>query len=165
MRHLSERLLVSRLRSYWLLLRSSAASHLLVLDHDFEPLLKVLLHAHAAALEQVLDALDLSLKVLKLRVFGLVALFVLVDPGLDLVLFFGSHKLAVVIHHASQRILLPNLLDLVRQIFDALSGLIDIGSELFASGVLFLEKGSILLHGLILAVALSEHVKRLCPVG
>ena len=36
---------------------------LLVLDHDFEPLLEVLLHADAAALQKVLDSLDFSFEV------------------------------------------------------------------------------------------------------
>jgi len=72
-----------------------------MLDHDFEPLLEILLHAHAAPLQQVLDSLDFGLQVFQLGVLRLVALLVLIYALLNLVFFLGAHQLAVVVYHAS----------------------------------------------------------------
>lgn len=85
-----------------------------MLDHDFEPLLKVLLHAHSAALQQILDSLNLRLQLLKLCILRLVLVLEVVDFALELIFFFRAHQFSVVVDHASQGILLAYLLDLVR---------------------------------------------------
>ena len=92
---------------------ASTQSILLVFDHDLKPLLEVFLHAHSAAFEQVLNALDLRLQVLELGVLGLVRLLVPIDLCLDLVFLFCPDQLAVVVDHAPQSVLLSNLLDLI----------------------------------------------------
>ena len=136
-----------------------------MLDHDLQPLLEVLLHAHSASLEQVLDALDLRLQVFQLRVLLLVTLLELVDPLLDLVFLLSAHQLSIVVDHASQRILLSDLLHLIRQVFDSLPRLVHISSQLLTARVLVLQKRSVLLHSLVLAVALSKHVKGFRTIG
>ena len=68
----------------------------------------------------------------------LVALLVLVDSLLNLVLVFSTDELAIIVDHSAKCILLSDLLDLVRQIFDTLSRLVYICTKLLAAGILFL---------------------------
>jgi len=138
---------------------------LLMLDHDFEPLLEIFLHSHSAPLQQVLNPLNLALQILQLRVLCLILLLVLVDALLDLIFFWCLDKLSVVINHASKRILLANLFDLISQIFNSCSGLVDICAKMLASCILLFEQGSVLFHGFVLAIAFPEHVKGFGPVS
>ena len=97
-----------------------------MLDHYLEPLLKVLLHTHSASLQQVLNALDLRLEVLQLRVLLLVSLLELVDPLLNLIFLLSANQLTIVVDHAPQRILLSYLLHLVCQVFDPLPRMVHV---------------------------------------
>ena len=107
-----------------------------MLNHNLKPLFEVFLHAHSASLQQVLNPFDLCLQVLQLCILCLVSLLVLVDLTLQLIFLLSAHKLSIVINHASQRILLSNLLDLVRQVLDHGPCLVDILTKLLASRIL-----------------------------
>lgn len=89
----------------------------------------------------------------------------MIDPLLDLVFFFGADELAVVVHHAAESVLLPDLFDLIRQVLDLGTCLIDIASELLSSDILVFQDGSVLLHCLVLTIALSKHVECLSSVS
>ena len=113
----------------WHLTRCTSRSchlHLLVLDHDFEPLLKVFLHAHAAPFHEVLNSLNLCLELLELCIFALVLLLVLIDSSLQLVFLLRADQLTIIVNQATQCVLLPDLLDLVRQVFDLRSRVVHI---------------------------------------
>ncbi len=69
---------------------ASSLLHLLVLDHDFQPLLEVFLHAHTASLHEVLNAFDFSLEFLQFRVLSLVLRLVLVDATLNLIFLLSA---------------------------------------------------------------------------
>ena len=110
-----------------------------MLNHDFEPLFEVFLHANAASFEQVLDPFNLALQILQFRVLSLVPLLLLIDALLNLVFFVSAHELAIIVNHSTQGILLADLLNIVRQVFDRLPRLVDISAELLAPCILFLE--------------------------
>ena len=95
----------------------------------------------------------------------MIVLFLRVDARLNLVFFFSSYKLAIIVDHAAKGILLPNLFDLICQILDLGSRLINILSQSLTSSILLLKESSVLLHGLILAVALTEHIEGLCSIS
>ena len=120
---------------------------------------EVFLHTDATSLEQVLDPFDLCLQVLKFSVLRLVALLVLVDVLLDLVFFWSAHQLTIVIDHATQSVLFPDLLNLICEIFYSLPCLVNVHAKLFASGVLIFQQSTILFHSLIFAIAFSKHIK------
>ena len=138
---------------------------LLMFDHDLEPLLEVLLHPHSATLKQVLDALDFCFQIFQLAVLLLVRLFQTIDRVLDLILFFCSNELSVIVHHTSEGVLFPDLLDLVCQVFDLRTRRVNIASEMLASSVFLFKQRAVFLHGFVFPIALAEHVKSLCSVG
>ena len=79
--HASSRLTVARSRRHLLLKAcgSTCSGRLPVLNHYTKPLLEVFLHTDTAALEQILNPLDLILQLFELAVLRLVRLLVLVD--------------------------------------------------------------------------------------
>jgi len=62
---------------------------LLMLDHDFQPLLEIFLHSNSAPFQQVLNPFNLVLQILELRVLSLILLLVLVDVLLDLIFLWS----------------------------------------------------------------------------
>ena len=82
-------------------------------NHHLQPLLEILLHTNSASFKEFLDSLNLSLKLLEFSILLLVSKFQLVNFTLHFLLFWGLDYLSTVIDHASHRILLPNLLDLI----------------------------------------------------
>ena len=87
------------------------------------------------------------------------------DLALHLLLLLGLHNLTIVVHHSPHGILFPNLFNLVGQVLDLRPRRVHIASQLLAPPILLLEERSIILHGLILPVALPEHLKCLGPVS
>ena len=89
----------------------------------------------------------------------------LADLLLEGVFLWGLEDLAGLwVDQAAHGILFPDLLYLVRKRLDLVARVINIVSKLFPSDELILEEVPILLHGLILAVALAEHLKGARPI-
>ena len=89
----------------------------------------------------------------------------MVDPLLDLVFFLGANKLAIVVNHAAKGVLLPDLLDLICQVLNLATSLIDTASKMLTAPILLLEEGPVLFHRLVLAITLSKHVECLRSVS
>lgn len=133
--------------------------------HDTDPGLKVLLHALAAALKQVLDALYFGLELFKLVVLVLVLKLQFVRLRLQLLLLRCLENLTGGVDEAAHGVLFADLLYLVRQSFDLVAAFIDVVAQLLATSILLFEQSSVLLHGLVLAVGFSEEVEGPCSVG
>jgi hypothetical protein len=140
-------------------------SLLLVLDHDTKPLLEVFLHLHSAPLQQILNSFDLCLQVFQLVIVGLIRLLESVDLLLELLFFLRVHELATLVYHSSKGVLLPDLFDLIGQILDLLSVIVNAYTQLLAATVLLFEQLSVLFHRLVLAVAFSKHLESFGPVS
>lgn len=106
-------------------------------DGQAEPLLEVFLHVHSAAFEQVLNAFNFCFQIFELVVVILVLLFLHWNLLLKLVLLRCANDFTVVVNEATQRILLPNLLDLIGQVFNLVPNIVDTLAKSFAPSVFF----------------------------
>lgn len=139
------------------------AQLLSLVHHDTDPVFEVLLHFQLVVLNELLYILNLTFLSLQLVQRLIIDPLLLVD-FFDELLLFRNILLDLAIHQSLDCLFFPELLQLVLQLLDPVSRIVQSYAHNLGLVILRLEQFLVFGHGLVFSVALPEQLEALSSV-